>query len=190
MSKSAALGQALGALFTKRRSASISLIDPLRANKIALHPYLRHSASSPAMYLDLRLNPSTLRFRALERPINEWDLTRFACEPPLAHMRLYNAHFPWFVDVESGNPAGVTLHELFAAIYASMMMPITQADFWNNEMDESVRERIGLAWAQRCADEEERSRGVRRVDFLMGRVVMEGLAKGKDGSWEMRLRKL
>ena len=91
------------------------------------------------MHLDLRLNPSTLRFRALERPINGWDLTRFACEPPLAHMRLYSAHYPWFVDVESQNPVGATLHELFSAVYASMMAPIAQADFWNNEMDESVR---------------------------------------------------
>lgn len=70
------------------------------------------------------------------------------------------------------------------------MMPIRQEDYWNNEMDEEVRERIGRAWAARCGDrEEDRAAGVRRVDFLMDRVVLDGFSKGKEGMWEMKLRK-
>jgi len=142
------------------------------------------------MHLDLRLNPSTLRFRALERDVNPWDLTRFACEPPVPVMRLYSSHYPWYIDAESSNPAGVTLHELFSAIWVSMMTPISQGDYWNNEMDERARERIAEAWAERCEDDEERKKGVRRVDFLMGRVILEGLVRGKEGMWEMRMKKL
>jgi len=189
MSKSLGFA-ALGAMFTKARSASISggILDNSKHPK--LHPYLRYSSSAPAMHLDLRLNPSTLRFRALERDVNPWDLTRFACEPPVPVMRLYSSHYPWYIDAESSNPAGVTLHELFSAIWVSMMTPISQGDYWNNEMDERARERIAEAWAERCEDDEERKKGVRRVDFLMGRVILEGLVRGKEGMWEMRMKKL
>jgi len=142
------------------------------------------------MHYDLRYNPSTLRFRDLDRSVNTWDLTRFACEPPEPHMRLYNSHYPWYIDAESTNPTGVTLHELFSAIYLSMMTPISQADYWNNEMDGEVRERIARAWSERCENDEERQKGVKRVDFLMGRLFLEGTVRGKEGMWEMKIKKL
>ncbi|KZT69997.1 hypothetical protein DAEQUDRAFT_725981 [Daedalea quercina L-15889] len=141
------------------------------------------------MHLDLRKNPSTLRFRGLERAINPWDFTRFACEPPVPSMRLYNNHFPWYIDVESSNPAGVTLHDLFSAVWLAMMTPISQADWWNNEMDETTRERITRAWTERCVDEAERQNGVRRVDFLMERYLLLGFEKGRDGMWEMKVKR-
>lgn len=207
MARSLGLSASLGSMFTKARSPSISsscesttsfamwscahdarvVLDSPRSSK--LNSYIRYSAVSSPMFLDLRKNPSTLRFRELERAVNPWDLTRFACEPPVASMRLYNVHFPWHIDVESSNPAGVTLHDLFSAIWLSMMTPISQADWWNNEMDEITRERISRAWADRCADDEERQKGVRRVDFLMDRCILHGLEKGKDGMWEMKVKR-
>lgn len=180
---------ALGTILTKARSASISggILDSTRHPK--LHPYLRYSLSTPVLFHDLRRNPSTIRFHALNRPVNPWDLTRFACEPPQTHMRLYNSHYPWYIDAESANPTGVTLHELFAAIWLSMMTPISNADYWNNEMNGEVRERIAAAWFARCEDDGERKRGVRRVDFLMDRVILEGFVRGKDGMWEMTIKR-
>ncbi|KAH9932997.1 uncharacterized protein B0H18DRAFT_870857 [Fomitopsis serialis] len=188
MGRSLGLGASLGSMFTKARSASISgILDSPRASK--LNPYIRYSAVSPAMHLDLRKNPSTLRFRALDREVNPWDLTRFACEPPVAVMRVYNSHYPWHIDVESSNPAGVTLHDLFSAIWLSMMTPIAHADWWNNEMDEITRERIARSWAERCVDDGERQKGVRRVDFLMDRCILLGLEKGRDSMWEMKVKR-
>ena len=164
-----------------------AVLDSPKASK--LNSYIRYSAVSSPMFLDLRKNPSTLRFRELNRAVNPWDLTRFTCEPPVSSMRLYSVHLPWYIDVESSNPAGVTLHDLFSAIWLSMMTPISQADWWNNEMDEITRERIARAWAERCVDEEERQKGVRRVDFLMDRCILHGLEKGKDGMWEMKVKR-
>lgn len=143
------------------------------------------------MFFDLRLPTSTVRFRDLQRNVNPWDLMRFACEPPQARMRFYHAQLPWVVDVVSENPAGVTIHELLAAIWACTQTPISHADFWNNEMDERAREAVGAAWAERTANNElEQRRGVRRVDFLIGKTILEGIAKGKDGMWEMKLSRL
>ncbi|GBE83896.1 hypothetical protein SCP_0509530 [Sparassis crispa] len=184
------LSQALGSLFTKRRSSSISLPFTSDVRWPKLHPYLRYNATSPPMCLDIRQVPLTMQFRDVRRQVNAWDLTRFACEPPVARMRLYNAHLPWFIDVESTNPVGVTLHELFNAIWQSMMTPITTMDWFNCEMDDGARGRIADAWASRCTSQEDRKMGVRRVDFLLDRVVLEGFAKGREGMWEMKLNRL
>ena len=54
------------------------------------------------MWLDLRRQPETsLSFRAVNRPLFRQDLERFACEPPLPHIRLYHVHYPWYIDVDA-----------------------------------------------------------------------------------------
>ena len=142
------------------------------------------------MTLDLRLSPNQLKFRALkDRSLTSWDLMRFVCEPPLPFMRFYHTHLPWYIDVEAQNPAGVTLYDLFYTIYQCMMTQIQSADYWNVEMNADTRAQVAEAWAERCRTEEERSQGIRRVDYLMGRVIMEGIQKGKDGLWEIKTRK-
>ncbi len=172
---------------------STGLLGPslLENQKVVLHPYIRYTASKPPMYLDLRKSPNALKFHALkDRPLTNWDLMRFVCEPPLPYMRLYHAHLPWYIDVEAQNPAGVTLYELFSAIHMCMMTQIGNPDYYNLEMTGEMRERIADAWGHRCRSEEERCQGIRRVDYLLGRVVMEGIQKGKDGLWEIKTRKL
>ena len=88
------------------------------------------------MFVDLRDNPSKVRFRDLGRPTNPWDLTRFACEPPLSVMTFYASSFPWYIEARASNPSGVTLHDMFMAIWVCMRTPITNEDYYNNEMDE------------------------------------------------------
>jgi hypothetical protein len=170
---------------------SIFIIGSITVPKVALHPYLRYSSSSPPMFLDLRDNPAKVRFRELGRATNPWDLTRFACEPPLQIMTFYASNFPWYIEARAGNPSGVTLHDMFYAIWACLMTPITNEDYYNNEMDEASREKIADAWSLRCGDrKEERALGVRRVDFLMEKVALEGVAKGKSGMFELKIKRL
>ena len=143
------------------------------------------------MFVDLRDNPSKVRFRDLGRPTNPWDLTRFACEPPLSVMTFYASSFPWYIEARASNPSGVTLHDMFMAIWVCMRTPITNEDYYNNEMDEESREKIADAWSLRCGDiKEERAMGVRRVDFLMEKVGLEGVTKGKDGMFELKVKRL
>lgn len=143
------------------------------------------------MFLDLRESPERVRFLELPREVCEWDLMRYACEPPLPVMVFYSPYFPWYIEARTQNPVGVTLYEMFMAIWQSMMTPISHEDYYNNEMDQDAREDIAAAWARRCGNnQEERNKGVRRIDFLMERVGLEGVTKGKDGYFELKVKKV
>jgi hypothetical protein len=105
-------------------------------------------------------------------------------------MRLIHPRLPWYIDVHASNPTGVNLSDLFQAIWNCLRWPIQKADFWNDELSDHDRDKIGHAWRVRCdGDVFERGRGVRRVDFLRRHVVFEGLVKGRNGTWEMKTRK-
>lgn len=156
-----------------------------------LHELIRHSSSEPPVTWDLRTPPQTVSFRAVQRDVVSSDLMRFTCEPPAATMRLVHPRLPWYIDIVASNPTGVTLYDLFYAIWASLRIPIAQRDFWNEEMGGKDRDKISNAWRERCGmDETERASGVRRVDYLRRDVIFEGLVKGRNGTWEMRTRKL
>ncbi|KAM5543533.1 hypothetical protein V8D89_002784 [Ganoderma adspersum] len=185
------VGNGLLSGFLGTRSRSKSLSRGANEPKVTLHPYIRYTTYYKApMALDLRESPNALKFRALkERPLTSWDLMRFVCEPPLPFMRLYHAQLPWYIEVETQNPSGVTLYDMFCAINQCMMTQIQNADYYNVEMSSETRAQVADAWAARCRNEEERQQGIRRVDYLMGRVIMEGIQKGKDGLWEIKTRK-
>ncbi|THH23189.1 hypothetical protein EUX98_g7986 [Antrodiella citrinella] len=181
----AALGQLLSPKTRRVRSPSIREFGP----KTTLHSWLRYS-SVPLMTLDVRDNTDGLRFRDLHRPVNEWDLTRFTCEPPIPSMRLFSDYFPWYIEVETSNPTGITMYDLFRAIWISMQTQISHEDYHNCEMDERVRAQVADAYARRCQGEQaELSMGIRRVDFLMERIILEGFVKSRDGYYEMKLKR-
>ena len=142
------------------------------------------------MTLDVRENPESVTFTGLgHRTDVQWDLVRYACEPPLPVMILGSDYYPWLIEARSSNPTGVTLHDLLLAIWTSMMTQISAADYWNIEMDEVSRDRIAQAFDIRCgSDMVQRGAGIRRVDYLMGRVLLKGLVRLKDGSFEMKLK--
>ena len=106
-------------------------------------------------------------------------------------MRIYHSRLPWYVDVQAtSNPVGVTFADLFNEVYKVMQIQIVDADFNNDEVDEEERKRIIAAYRKRVgSDRAEAMKGIRRVDFLMSRVVFEGLVKGKEGLWEMKTTK-
>jgi hypothetical protein len=105
-------------------------------------------------------------------------------------MRLYHDRLPWFIDIYARNPSGVTIHDLFDQLHDTLMIQIHNKHYYNEDMDDEDRGKIARAFEGRCAgDPSEIASGVRRVDFLRGRVIFEGLARGKNGMWEMKTRK-
>jgi len=132
----------------------------------------------------------SIKFHLLGRPFNHYDLLQYACEPPVPFMRLYHEKLPWYIDIHARNPSGVTIHDLFDQMRDGLMVQIHNKHYFNEEMDDEDRTKIAQAFRERCAgNPSEIACGVRRVDFLKGRVIFEGLARGRNGMWEMKSRK-
>ncbi|EGO30054.1 hypothetical protein SERLADRAFT_379756 [Serpula lacrymans var. lacrymans S7.9] len=104
-------------------------------------------------------------------------------------MRLYSSRLPWYIDIRASNPIGATIGDVFTGLYTSLNTPIQKDDYYNEELDDADRYKLREAWEERCHDASERSCGVRRVDFLRGKIGFEGLVRGKDGMWEVKTRR-
>lgn len=145
----------------------------------------------PPVAWDLRDDTSRIQIRELKRPVTGYDLTHFVTEPPLPFMRLYHPRLPWYIDVIAQDPVGTTLYDLFSTIHAVMRSRISKSDYYNNDVTEEERNKVARAWRERCQyDQHAMSRGVTKVDFLMRDCIFLGLAKGREGMWEIKTRKI
>jgi hypothetical protein len=158
---------------------------------IALSPYHANAAkcdlSLPTKYIQLQ---SLLPPQILAEP---------ATSPPLPCMTITCANLPWLIRVTpSGNSKHgpfVTVLDVLDAIHRSLRVSVTKAEFDKVQTSEEQR-RINEAYRWRykkmtdaAAYEQERSAGIRRVDFLMGKSAFAGLlSSGSDPErWELNL---
>ncbi|TFK46538.1 hypothetical protein OE88DRAFT_1667552 [Heliocybe sulcata] len=157
---------------------------------VALHPSLQYYPKDPPLTWDLRRPLAvSLQFHHLERRLSSFDLIQFASNPPVPDMHLIHTNTPWIITVQPDQAPSVTIHDLLQAIWEDMQQPIRNADYNNDVLTETDRGRIYTAWNERCGeDAEERSQGIRRVDFLCDKYIFEGLVPGKRGVWEMKTR--
>lgn len=112
------------------------------------------------------------------------DMTHDAMHPRAETIRLYHPLLPWSIDVKQ--PYGVTLAHLFITIYNNLMTPIRSEDFWNVVLTDYQRSLITEAFHSRCKSEEDRRKGIRRIDFLGRQCVLTGIVPGFNGQWEMK----
>lgn len=140
---------------------------------------------------DLREDLSRVVFRDLKRQVTGYDLTRFTTEPPTPYMKLFHARLPWYIEVRTANGVGVTFYDLFSQIQAVLWSRIKNSDFYNNELTQDEREKIARAWKERCQyNQGEKNQGVKKVDFLMRDCTFVGLSRGRDGTWEIKTKKV
>jgi len=153
---------------------------------------IRFSAlREPPILWDLRDDLSRVLFRELKRPVTGYDFTRFTTEPPTPYMKLYHVRLPWYIEVTTSNGIGVTFHDLFTHIQRVLSSRIKNSDFYNNEITQEEREKIGRAWKERCQyNQGAMSQGVKKVDYLMRDCVFIGLVRGRDGMWEIKTKKV
>lgn len=145
----------------------------------------------PPVTWDLRQELSRAMFRELKRSVTGYDLTRFTTEPPTPYMKLYHPRLPWYIEVRTTNGVGVTFYELFATIQSVLSSRIKNSDFYNNELTQDEREKISRAWKERCQyNLGEKGQGVKKVDYLMRECVFVGLVRSREGTWEIKTRKV
>jgi len=107
-------------------------------------------------------------------------------DPPTMFMRLYHTRLPWYIDVVPSGGPYVTLGDLFATLCQLLATRIRQTEYYNDELDHDDRGALKQAWEERCRDEAERMDGVKRVDYLRGKYMFQGLTRGKNGMWQLR----
>ncbi|KAL4079693.1 hypothetical protein J3A83DRAFT_4356432 [Scleroderma citrinum] len=176
----------LAGVFRLRSSHTYPPSEWAGSAKLALHPFLQHDKVYRPTIYDLRRDPYSLIFRKLAHRPEPQDMSAPATDPPTTWMRLYHSRFPWYIDIVTRDGHYITLGDFFLQLSADLNKQIHRSDYYNDDLDEHDRQTLNQAYLSRCRDETERMNGVRRVDFLRGKVFFEGLTRGKNGMWRLR----
>jgi hypothetical protein len=106
-------------------------------------------------------------------------------------LRLYHPRLPWYIDIYQSHPNGVTVFDILTQMHEQLMQQITGRHYWNEELEDVDRAKLGAAFQDRCnGDSTMIAGGVRKVDFLERRLLFEGLVRGRNGMWEIKTSKL
>ncbi|KAH6905963.1 hypothetical protein BKA70DRAFT_1289860 [Coprinopsis sp. MPI-PUGE-AT-0042] len=170
-----------------------SVVDEYTDSKNrTLHPLLQFNSLNPPIDHDLRehpFEPPSAIFSNLGRVPNQIDFAQLTTQPSCSMMRVYHPSLPWFIDVKQTHPNGVMIYDVFLQIWTQLAQPIRGRDFFNDELTDGDREVITRSWWERCEGDttsQAYGRGVCQIDFLGRKCVLQGLARGKGGNWEMK----
>jgi hypothetical protein len=156
-------------------------------NRPRPHPLLE----TGAVNWDLRENPSTITRNnyLLSSPL----FYEHATTPPLPFISITLLPLPWIIDVHPTNGTYVTLGDVFDSIYRSLRINITTREF-NSLPHKQDQYSATRAYEQRyrrlrCASahDEEKRKGMKRVDFLMGHTKIHSISNTGRRSDEWRL---
>lgn len=147
-----------------------------------LHTLLQAS-HSPIINFDISQHPSTITSHRVG--LSQRMLDEPATSPPLTTMTLFSPYLRWSIVItaSTGRRGGfVTVGDVLDGVYRSLRNNITSAEFYSLP-GEKERRRVTKAYEQRYRRihgereyDDEKRRGVRRVDFLMGNTRFIGLS--------------
>lgn len=148
-----------------------------------VNPIIRFSPNLPIIY-DLSVPPSFIRSHE-DRPLTTSVLAEAATTAHPASLKLISHHLPWTLVVvpihSSPHPDPfVTVADILKTLYTALRLPVTPAEYDALPSIEA-KFRVVAAYEDRCrqaggAYDEEKRKGVKRIDFLMGRNRFAGLS--------------
>ncbi|RDB25785.1 hypothetical protein Hypma_006431 [Hypsizygus marmoreus] len=159
----------------------------------SLHSFLEYfnTATNPVAY-DIRHDPVELdiQFLNIMRPSNDIDYLQLATNPPVDELCLWHERLPWYIHIRASQANGVTIRDVFNQMYEQLSQSIAAKDYFTKVLDSRDREDMATAFFYRCggvrANNSRMARGMLRMDFLVFDVIFLGLAKSKDGMWEIK----
>ena len=162
---------------------------PLPGMPASMHPVLSLQ-HRPAVEYDLTLAPETMRLFAYDIPRHFW--TQQAALPPVPFLKISFPGLPWHVTVHPGSTSttGVTVGDVFAAIYRLLRTNVSKHEFARAPSD-AHRIAATAAYESRVMRmhpslrQFERAKGLKRIDFLGEHRHFFGLVpvKGSSGGW-------
>jgi hypothetical protein len=151
-------------------------LSPTRS-PIAAPPSIHELLSSPlTVVLDISRPPlpDTLH-------IHHTHLTQYATYPPVYSLHIVSPGLPWTICVAPTSSSGqwVTVFDVLHTLYSNLHKRVKQIEF---DVEPQIhRDRISTVWfkrLERIADPSarlmEKQKGLRRVDFLLGRTRIVG----------------
>ncbi|KAJ7183947.1 hypothetical protein C8R46DRAFT_939998 [Mycena filopes] len=172
-----------------------------------VHPWLNADAPSPGFFFDLApVKFAPLRMVSANPPrggpITPSEIRETAFHPPRTSLRILHPRIP-FWPVDLALPAAlareapmtpIALGDVLVSLHRAMHERIAHAD-WET-LSEADAQAVTLAFTKRCRGEavrsgaipaqlrdrevHERNKGVKRVDFLLGKTVFRGLWKAPE----------
>ena len=167
---------------------------PLPASKRQIHPAITYTGIPPYLCFDLAFPPSYLlvpdspalgsdRSSASSRSfesVNMAILSEQATYPASSSITLFTEALPWSITV-TARSTFVTVYDVLQALHSSLRLQVTAAE-WAS-LSRTSQEVIGASFhkrvdgfSDRLRREKQLGKGVRRLDFLVGRTRLYGIS--------------
>lgn len=118
-----------------------------------------------------------------------------ATDPPEPSITLVSRHLPWEIVISASSKSYVTISDVLYGLYRALRLPVSQVEY-DRETPEKQKE-VARAYYNRFERhvsnpllmEQEKAKGVKRVDFLTGAHRFKGLSKTeRPNVWRLRLK--
>lgn len=150
--------------------------------------YLHTVLAAPSLQYDMRYHPNYSNLQ-----LSPAALMEPASSPPLRSLPIRVAGLPWNCTVRPDpkqSPGGmVTVQDVLICLYYHLRTQVKADEY--NAMGKSRKTEICQSFERRVgSDPAQRGKGLRRVDFLGGYVIAQGLARAqsKDEVWDVVIR--
>ncbi|KAF5370284.1 hypothetical protein D9758_006917 [Tetrapyrgos nigripes] len=192
-SSSSATSQSSDKLKARSRAGSIPSPLIIPETPTRLHYLLAYLPfQHPAVFYDLSLHPSIL-----ERLHPATTLSESATDPPMASMIVTCPHLNWELHIAPSTGSMrpyISVADVFRALYSGLRKAVHPMEYEALPSYHALH--VNQAYFTRCGfilDDyvrmEEQKKGVKRVDFLLGRNRFLGLSsrKGDSRVWELNV---
>jgi len=171
---------------------------PMPLGPVRIHPHLAYHPSVPPINYDVSYTPNTAstNVRASPVPLDPRHRAEPATDPPISVLSLQSDLLPWRCEIRASTHYYVTIEDVLCQLYRFLRTPGTR-DEYKAAPNQFVRDKIADSYRRRCSRAssageyaEEQSKGIKRVDFLMGNTTFMGLSSTKLGPdvWVLNLR--
>ncbi|KDQ54310.1 hypothetical protein JAAARDRAFT_196670 [Jaapia argillacea MUCL 33604] len=170
-------------------------VDP---HHYELHPIFsaQFAPYPPPLHYDLLLPPSHI-VTSTKQALSLQTLNHPATQPPLSSLHILCPPLPWPITIApppSSPYPYVTVSDVLHQIYSSLRTPVNRGEY--DGLDKKMRHEVEESWRARyrrvrggdAEKEEERRKGVKRVDWLVGRTMFAGFEKTPKGLGVVEMR--